>query len=239
MKISGTENQQLTGAIPSRIACKLLILRTGGFHSDRPLADGSLMPSGFVGQRFGIELSGTDPSVVKIYRTRKAESLFAAIAVDIQSSGHPVVPAGAIVDRGTVQVDIVCMETMSGLSQYRLLAKSHGLVDAERVVVTTIVVSLTVVRPVLILPTIAVRRRIDRSTVTLGNGAIAVLIIARVDGWNGPVGIPGDFKRISSSATVPVFDLDDRDSTVVRIANQFLPSPAVHTPELNVGWAGR
>ena len=70
--------------------------------------------------------------------------------MDIQRSGHPIVPAWIVVNRSSLEVNIIRAKPSCGLSKYCLLADANSFVGAKPVAVPPIVVAIAVVWPVLI-----------------------------------------------------------------------------------------
>jgi len=71
--------------------------------------------------------------------------------MDIQRSGHPVIPARIVVNGSPTKVNIVRAKSPSGLSNYFLLTDANGFLHSKSVPVTPIVFAIAIIRAILIL----------------------------------------------------------------------------------------
>src|ERR1700688_3269693 len=92
-----------------------------------------------IGQRPGIQVGRSYPSIIEVHRTSESVSFFAIAAMDIQCSRHEILPAGIVVDSSSVEMNIVRTKSLCCLREYCLLADAHGFVDIEPMSVSPIV----------------------------------------------------------------------------------------------------
>src|SRR5437016_4413781 len=118
-------------------------------------------------------------------------------------------------------------------------------------VIPPIVIAFPVIRPVLVairlrtagaalLPVLIVVRRIPAigrrvAAWRIRVPAIAFLIVWLIATRIWPARVPKEVKCISFRAPILVLDLNDNGSAIARVADQFLPSPAIHARKAEIG----
>src|SRR6185437_177836 len=176
--------------------------------------------------------------------------------MNIEGSSHPVLAAGTIVDRGAVKVDVAGAETPAGLRKHGLLTNPNGLVYAERVTVSPVVIAVTIVGPVLAIGPITGGIAVVTLVAILITGLIrsgtllAILIIgltgaalvirngtARVQARHART--PSDIEGISFEASLLVFNLHHGAAAIPGSARQCLVAAAIHSRKAKVSGISR
>lgn len=171
--------------------------------------------------RSGIELRGSYPPVIEVYRTGKIVDFSARAAVKIQAARNPILTAGIVIGSCVEEVNVShSTKPLHRLSTHFLLANAYRFLLGETMAVLAIVGSIPAIATVLI---VAVIYAIAVRIVVAINRAIAgyrsLIISAR---------IPQDVEGIAFRAVVSILNLHHGYSAILRIADESLPPAAIN-----------
>ena len=164
--------------------------------------------------------------------------------VNIDHSQHPVFAAGVVVNlRAADEMDIAAAEPARCLKSDLLLANADRFFEGKAMIVTAVISAGFIVRAVLFVLVSAVLAIVTAAS-GVWSGSIggvakrATRVVVPAGVVILSAGIPGQVEGIAFRASSVVFDLNNGDSAVSRIANQGLPTPAIDTFEGEVDGVG-
>jgi hypothetical protein len=188
-----------------------------------------------------VYLCGANLTGAKIDCTREAINFLPAEAsADSKLTGNPVLPAGIIVDRGFLEIDVRGAETGNRPVSNGILTYLHRLIPCVALFAAKVTAvkrpRIRSLRPLLTAIFSAIVRLLTRSLRHLGSSLRTPILRETILGRGTLVVTPEQVERIALGSALAIHDPNDCSSIVAGTADQGLVAPAVYSSETEVRW---